>query len=311
MKTRSLPPVLAAGAALLLLAGGAAGAGSLELAPRFAPGDAYALSLRAETDTRAVSRGGDRDAVEETVTLVYRASVLVLEVDAQGQPVRERHAAVALTAERPEGTASLFGDDTVYEVRREEGAVRLFAGGARVDRKVEAIVADVLATQFEHTTGPALLAPDGPVRPGASWNLDPDLARRFLREHGVRALRLDGAPTATLREAGAAGARVLAYRIPVAWLEIPRVQENARTGASAAVLEGEIHLPAEAGAPRRHVSRLALQARGTFTGPVGGASTPWRVERESRTDQLTRVVRKDEIAAHGGLPPAMQGLSGP
>jgi hypothetical protein len=295
MTIRSALPLAPLALALVLTTN--ASGEELRLAPRYEPGDAYALSLRTTTETRAVSQGGGRDVAQEEVTLTYRASVLVLEVDRHGHPTRERHASVRLTAERPEGSDELFGEGTIYEVRRNEGGgLRLRVHGTRPEPAVETAVADVLATQFEYTAGPALLEPGRPVAAGETWALDPDRARRFLRAHGLRAARLDGPARATLRAADD-GDRVIDYRIPVARFRVPGLAPNARPAGSEAHLEGRIRIPADAAAPRLHRSHLALSMHGVFEGDPGVTrTTPWRVERVARSHQATRVVRREELA---------------
>lgn len=312
---RPLLPALASGL-LLLGALGAAAAEELELRPGYAPGDAYALSLRATTETEALSRGGERDSFREKVQLDYRATVVVLEVDEEGRPTRERHGGVELTFERPGETGSLFGEGTRYEVERlPRGKIRLFVDGARAEAKVERIVGDLLGSQFEHTLGPKLFDPGRPVEVGESWSPSPAVARRFLRDQGIRVVQLGDPPTATLREVREAdGTRHLAIdtRIPIAWLEPSRLPENGKLSDSEATFEGQIRLPAGPGAPSRaYGSKLELRMQGVVAPPGANAKVPWTLESSTVSNQQTRVVDATEAESSGRLPMGMSGEAPP
>ena len=85
----------------------------IALRPRYQVGDRYALTLSLDTSTRVhAARGGgrnpSRDSFKEDVELHYTAEVEVLETDAAGLPLRERHEVGELTSKRPEGTRALF-----------------------------------------------------------------------------------------------------------------------------------------------------------------------------------------------------------
>lgn len=285
----------------LALAGASqAQAAEVDLAPRHRSGDSYALSLRAGRDTDASWKGRERNAFAEQVQLDYTATVVVLEVDAVGRVIRERHDGVRLTATRPDGSASLFRDGASFELRRDDNDLQVFAGEERIDRKTEKLVAGLLATRFEHGTGPALFDPGRPVEIGESWPLDPTLARRFLRERGVRVVALEGPPTATLeRVAGADGqdALVIRYAIPVARFEADELPAHARSTKSEALIEGEIPLAGEAGASG-HAMRLALTMNGVVQAPGFAYATPWRFESARRSDERTQILRGAYASGH-------------
>lgn len=300
-------PLSLAGALLLAFAAGAASAERVDLAPRYAAGDAYMLSLSTVTDTRASSQdGAQRRTWEDRVRLDYEAAVRVLEVDAQGHPRRERHTGVRLTARRPDGERSLFDDGTAFEVRRDGEALRVLVNGSRIEPALEEIVRSVLQDRFEDAAADALLDPGRPVAVGETWELDPALARRFLRARGVRAVRLAGPATASLQlqpQGEPHGQRVVAYRIPVAWLEAEGLPENARTAGSEALYEGQIRLPAEAGDATRHASTLTLRLHGHLEGAGPAQTAPWSLERSKIADQSVRVVQRAEASEPGAREP--------
>jgi len=291
--------VLAAG---LWLAGDAR-AQELRLAPRWQPGDAYTLSLHDTTETEASARR--REALSERVELAYRADVEVLEVDAAGRPVREWHERVRLTAERPDGEATLFAGDASFEVRRDgRGGVRLFAVDGPVARGVERVVAPLLESHLAHGLVPALLDPGRPVGPGDRWEIPEAVARRLLRASDVRAVEVDGAPTATLRpDPDDPGLVSVHYRIPVARAEADAMPENLHTSRSSAVVEGRIDLAAAG--PVAHESTLLFTMDGVVRKPGVAAPFPWSLERSERTvERLGRVRRVADHAASSTPPPA-------
>ncbi len=291
----AVPSLLVAGLAALALLGPAATAEELVLAPRYEPGDVYTLHLRATTDTEASAKAGRRDTYQEKVTLDYSATVLVLEVDERGQPTRERHGGVRLTFERPDERGSLFRDDTMFEVRRDDrGHAALFARGGRAEPEIERIVTDLLRWQFEYGVGPALFDPGRPVQVGDSWPLDPGLARRFARAQGVEVMSFSAPATATLkRDARAGGGLVVAYEIPIGWFEVERMREDLRTSESEARLRGEIRLPAEPeGGPIVYSSNLALRMDGVVGSPGSSQTFPWTVRSQKLANQRTRLVER-------------------
>lgn len=304
----ALTTCLALGAGLPAAAGEARGAAeaaakgerhAIALAPPYAPGDAYVLSLRTTSDTRARSNTGGSEAVDEELALAYRATVRVLEVDDAGRPVREVHQGVELAVER-DGTESTFlGEGTAYEVRRggdgsEEG-VRLFVDGERVRSKVERLVSRALERQFEHTLGPKLFAPGREVAVGERWALDPELARRFLEHRGLRVLELGEPATASLRrnDSGTSGELVIDYAIPVEWLELERMPEGTRPSKTSAKVEGAIRVPAD---PRHaaleHRSELVLDLKGALVKPGASRAYSWSLESTRSAEQSTRVVQR-------------------
>lgn len=289
-----LSSLLAAALGTLAVSGAPAFAADLVLQPHHRVGDSYALSLHADRDTDASWKARAHSTFAESARLDYTATVVVLEADATGRALRERHENVRLTATRPEGQTSLFGDGASFEVRRSGDALQVFAGDERLDRKSEEIVTALLATQFERGVGPALFDPGRPVELGESWALDPTLARRLLREHGVRAVKLDGAPTATLARrpaAGADGELVIRYAIPVAWFEADGLPAHARATESDARLEGEIPLAAD-GAVIGHEAKLALRMNGVVHAPGFAATTPWRFASARQSDERIQVLRR-------------------
>jgi hypothetical protein len=262
-------------------------------------GDSYALSLR--TTTQSALRARSRSLQAEDVQLTYTATVEVLETDAAGLPLRERHAGAQLRYERPDGAGALFQDGAAFDVRRSaDGDVQLFAKDGRVERKIEKLVGAVLATQFEYSLVPTLLAPGRSVEIGETWELDPKLARRLLRAHDVRIVDFAGPATATLARGDGddADARVIRYRIPIARWEPGALPDNARTAESDAQVEGEIRLSADPdAAPLEHRSKLVSSLHGVLTASGVAAPVPWSLENASASEQSTRILRRS-IAAN-------------
>jgi len=289
---------VAAFAAILFfwVARGAA-AEELVLKPRYQAGDCYALSLHTTTQTAVRSKGARRKSFDEDVQLEYGARVVVLEVDANGQPVRERHEDVRLAFVRPGESGALFKEHAAFEVRRAEGGdVQLFANEKRIPRAVEKVVVDLLASQFEYSLGPALFDPGRPVAIGESWELDQSIARRFLRDRGVRVVDFDGPATATLeQQAGDDGEPALGirYRIAVGRWQPDEVHPNSLTAASEGHVEGEIRLAAGPHEqPLRHVSNLVMSVNGVVTASRVADPVTWRLEMSRSTEQSTQIVRK-------------------
>lgn len=302
----SISSVLLVAAAISFTPAASAQPEALDLFPGVRPGDVYELSLSQATETDASARGERRTRFEEALVLGYEARVEVLEVDAQGRATRERHSDVELTVERDGETGSLFRRGTRYEVHRDQGRIEIHSNGRRVEAAIEKLVAPVLAAQLEHGDTPALLDPGRPVRPGESWELSPERARRLLREAGVRVVEFDGAARATLVPHESDPERVsLRYRIPVGWCEVDGLAPNLRSARSGAVLEGILDL--EARAPHRalrHDAELALSLRGFVEKRRGvAAAAPWRLERETRVAQRNRLpLAARPIAAEAPAP---------
>lgn len=292
-----LIPRLVASLSLVVLASIPASAEEIRLLPGHQAGDSYALSLRTTTQTDVRSKARRQKA--EDVQLTYTADVVVLATDAAGMPVRERHERAQLRYERSGETGSLFRDAAAFEVRRDaDGDVQLFVQDARIDRKIEELVVDVLATQFEYTLAPALLQPDRPVEIGESWTLDPQIARKLLRTQGVRVVAFAGPAMATLERGPDDGTRVIRYRIPIDRWVPDDLPVNAQTAQSDAQIEGEIRVSAEPGpAAFEHRAQLAASLHGVVTAPGVAAPVPWRMERAHAAEQSTRPLDRKLAAA--------------
>ena len=268
------------------------------LKPRFEPGDSYQLSLRATTSTETSLSSGAEKAFHENVQLEYKTTVEVLEVDAAGQSVRERHHDVELTFMRPEESGSLFRK-AIYQVRRSNGEIRIFVRGERVEPRVEKLIAGILGSQFEYTLGPALFDPGRPVEVGESWELDPSLTRRFLREQGLRGVELAEPATATLKLEGDGRTRerVIHFSIPIDRFELSELPENARTAGSRARYAGEIRLSRDpAGSPVTFSSNLDMSLQGVVPAPRVASSVPWSFQRSQISDQQTRRVESTLVS---------------
>lgn len=312
IRSRAVLPFLAV--ALVLAAGPAAAGQALEMRPRRAPGDAYRLSLSTTTETRATSRGEEGKAVAEDVRLDYEATVTVLAVDDAGRPIREAHERVRLDFTRPGESGSLFGPGTAFEVRRDElGRIALLVGNKRVEQRIEELVTPLLERQFEHTLEAQLVDPGRPVADGDTWTLDRRLAKRFLRDRGVRVVDFDGPATAQVRrEAVAQGPDVwvIDYRIPMDWLELDPMPVNARPARSQGHFQGQLRLAVERGeGVAVHSSDLDLEMNGIVHASRVTRPFPWRVESSRLVDQ--RVQPLEPRIAEGGRAPVVAGRSAP
>jgi hypothetical protein len=169
-----------------------------------------------------------------------------------------------------------------------------------MDPGAEKVIAEILEAQFEHTLEPVLLDPRRAVEVGESWDLDPSLTLRFLRQRGVRVVELDGIGTATLERQPGGGdpeALSIAYRIPIRRFELDRMPANARASESDARFEGWIRLDRDE--PRTPVScgsSLTLRMHGVSTAPGVAESVAWSV-------RSSVVVRR---SAQRAEPPASQ-----
>ncbi len=283
----------------VLLAPSFASAADLRLTPRHQVGDRFTLSIDANTHTRALSQSPATRAVGEQVRLRYDASVVILEVDAAGTSLRERHEGARFRFERPDGSGSLFPDRVDYEVRRrDDGRARIFIGDERLDRRRESLLTALLTSQFEATLGPALLQPGGPVEIGDSWELDARLARRFLREQGLRVVDFGAPATATLELAPDADGRELRirYQIPIERLELLEMPPNTRTSASGASYSGELRLGT---APRQqsHIANLTLDLNGVVVKSGVAASFPFELHSSKLVRQRTRWPEPTVLSA--------------
>ncbi len=274
-------------------------------------GDRYQLLLRTETATEAVSRAAKRQTFDERVQLAYDATVVVLEADESGRPVRERHQDVSLVVDRSEGTGSLFRRGTSFEVRRENDALAIYVEDVRISPEIERLVTDVLRERSHRPDFADSLEPTPEVAAGGGgrWELEPDRAARILAAHGLAIEELADAPTATLevRE----GRRSVHYRIPVRGLDVGNLPLGAAVDRSDAVLEGRLEWPEESGSPEiAHSSNLELSLRGSierrapavvwshYDASSDTDEAPpiahFELDRAHRVDQ--RIVPLDEVA---------------
>jgi hypothetical protein len=284
---------------VLALAGAmaaAASAADVELRPRYQAGDRYALALVTDTKTRVDARGAARKAFREDVELRYWAEVEVLETNATGAPVRERHEKVDLRYVRPEGTQALFKEGATFDLaRRSDGTVTIRFEGERVDARIERIVGELLAHQSEYAVA-ALLDPGHAVAVGDRWELDPARVQEFLLARGIREAELDGAATARL-EAGKGDRLALHYRIPIRDFGLSEMPAGAERTDSKARLEGQIDLDGRGlHRVRAHKSNLALELDGALRGSTGSRSGTWTLERTQSVDQHTETLR-DQLAS--------------
>jgi hypothetical protein len=267
----------------------------IALRPGYRVGDRYAIALVTKTDTRVDARGAASKSFREKVELRYTAQVEVLEVDAAGAPLRERHEGVDLTYERPEGRQSLFAQGAVFELtRRSGGSVEIRFGGERVQPQIERIVGDLLAHQSECTVA-ALLDPGRPVAVGERWELDPDRVREFLRARGIQSPKLSGPSTAKL-ETGDGDQLSLRYRIPIDQFALKDLPENSTRTDSEGSLQGELRLDGH-GLHRAiaHTSALSLEIDGAVHPPGTTATAAWSLARSQSVDQHTETLR-DQLA---------------
>ena len=265
------------------------------LRPRYQTGDRYALALVTQTHTRVDARGGPRNAFREEVELRYSAQVEVLETDAAGAPLRERHEKVELTAVRSDETKSLFAPGATFELaRRGDGSVEIQFQGERIAAKIERIVGDLLAHQSEYALA-ELLDPGHPVAVGQRWELDPEHVRDFLEARGIRKVKLDGAATAQL-ESGEGGRLSLGYRIPIEKFVLPDLPEGTTRTDSEGSLQGDVELDGR-GLHRAvaHRSSLELEIDGANHQPGTARATAWTLERKQSVDQRTETL-KDQLA---------------
>jgi len=271
-------------------------ADDVALRPRYQAGDRYALALITKTNTRVDSRGGSRKTFSEDVELRYSAEVEVLETDAAGTPLRERHAKVDFTSVRPGGTKSLFTPGATFDLaRRSDGGVEIQANGERVAPRIEQIVGDLLAHQAEYGIA-ALVDPGHPVVIGQTWELDPERVQAFLQSRGIRSASLDGAARADLR-AGEGGRLAVHYKIPIEKFALPDLPDGTTRTDSRGTLDGEVQLDAH-GLHRAvaHRSALELAIKGAVHQPGTARATAWTLERSQSVEQHTETL-KDPLAA--------------
>jgi hypothetical protein len=265
------------------------------LRPRYQAGDRYALTLVTKTNTSVDARGSASKAFREDVELRYSAQVEVLETDAAGAPLRERHEDVEFTAVRPDGAKSLFAPGATFELaRRSDNSVEIQFKGERVGARIEQLVGELLAHQSEYAVA-GLLDPGHPVAVGERWELDPERVQAFLHARGMQSVKLDGAATATLAS-GESGRLALRYRIPIKKFVLPDLPAGTTRTDSEGKLEGEVQL--DAGGLHRavaHRSSLALEIDGAIHQPGTARATAWTLARSQSVDQHTETL-KDQLA---------------
>ena len=286
----SIRALLLAGVSLLLLGASTPDPGAV-LSARHRPGDRYALVLETATVTEARSNRSGVEPFHERVEQVYRADVEVLEVDAAGRPVRERHEHVRVTGARGAEKASLFEGDVHYEVERRDGGVRIRLEEPGESDAVERIVTPLLEVRLGGRLGAELLDPGREVAMGEPWGLSERLARRLLRADDLRAVRFDGEPTAVLRPHPSDAALVsLHYTIPVASFELRDLPANGRASRSRARVEGRIDLAPDASWPVAHETTFELHVAGAVD--TRGAARPfgWSLDRSERSIERIRVL---------------------
>ena len=273
-----------------------AGADDVALRPRFQVGDRYALSLSLDTETRVDARGGARDSFREDVELRYAAQVEVLETDAAGLPLRERHEGVELDSVRAKETTALFVKGAVFELtRRPDSSVEIHFRGARVEPRIEKIVGDLLAHQTEYAIA-ALLDPGRPLAIGERWELDPERVGEFLRTRGIQSVALDGAASAELAK-NRREELVVRYRIPIRRFALPELPEGSSASNSEGRLEGEVQLDGHgAHRARAHASKLQLDIEGALRAPGSSRAGRWHLRRSQSVDQHTETL-KDQLAS--------------
>ncbi len=270
----------------------------VSLTPRdFFPGDSYALFLRTDSTTEAHLRSTPVRSHWDMVELRYSAAVIVTEVDDEGIPTRERHEGAQLTYVRPYETEALFDEKVSLDIHRlSRGRVEIYHAGERVAGKIERTIEKVLAQQFEYGLGPELFTPSQPVAVGDTWALDPWVARRFLRQLGVRAIRVSKDATATLvrsHREGAVGELAIRYSIPIPWFAPERMPAYSLPADSNGLLEGEIVLPPHPALGHiGHSSMLTLSAHGSLRVTAPGGGKAWLVQSAIEADQRTRMVKK-------------------
>ena len=272
---------------------------ALVLEPGRSVGDRYTLRLEREVEDEVA--GSERP---ESVKLDYRALVQVLEVDETGRITRERHSDVRMNFERPEEFGSMFKEDTVFEVRREED-IQLFVRGERVARQIEEPVVEMLEGQFAATVAPRLLQPRVAVALGDSWPLDAELTKEYLRSLGLRAISVFE-PTASFARDDETGERGISFEIPIGYFLVPGLPVELRISETTALLRGRVHLDA-AGNVDGFAQDLVLELHGVSGSVAQGTANPFGLVR-SRSD---RQATGDATFAPASLRPAKGGTSEP
>jgi hypothetical protein len=281
-------------ATLIGFAALSASAEEVVLRPHYSQGDSYALSLTTQNGARIAARGPVAKGFNEDAEIRYSATVVVLEVDAVGAPLRERHQGADLTIVRPGETNVPFLSGT-FEVRRTGGRPQIFIGGERADRDVEQVVTRLLANQLEYGVG-ALIDPGRSVAVGESWEIPEARVRAYLKDQGVRDVKLDGPATATLARIQDDG-RAVRYRIPISSFTLKKLPANARTARSGGSLEGEVALGAQR-RPVHHVASLVLEMNGAIVKTGVTTAYPWSYRVAKASEQRTRKVEPALASAY-------------
>jgi hypothetical protein len=268
----------------------------IALRPRYQVGDRYAISLSVDTGTRIDARGGASDSFRENVELRYSAQVEVLETDAAGLPLRERHTEADLTSVRPEGTRSLFVKGAEFDLtRRRDGGVEIQFHDERATPAIEKIVGELLAHQSEHALA-ALLDPGRPLSVGERWDLDAARVNEFLQARGIRAVALEK-PAHAVLSGGGSDPLVVRYRIPIRDFALPELPEGSTASDSEGELVGEVKLDASGlHRARAHTSKLELDINGTLRTSGRAADGRWHLRRSQSVAQHTETL-KDQLAS--------------
>jgi hypothetical protein len=301
------PSLLSLGVSLALAVAVPASAEEIALVPKHRPGDSYLLTLGASTITDASSGGSVNKRYHERMEVDYEATVVILEVDAEGHPIRERHDDVKLAVQSTQGSGPVFEGDSSFEVHRDDGEITVLFQGHRADPKTEKAIVRVLETQFEHTLEPSLLDPGRPVAVGETWELDRSLAHELLWRRGVQVVKFGEPATATLAHRAGADGRAgleIDYRIPISWLHADGLLPNAMAGNTEGFFGGTIRLASSAqSVPITRTSRLTLDVDGAV-GTSGQPSLrpyPWSV-RSSKIAEQTAARVEAKLSTPVGLP---------
>jgi hypothetical protein len=290
------PTLLSVGAILALAVAATAPAEEIAFLPKYQPGDSYVLTLGATSETDASSGGSVSKRFHEMLQMDYEATVVILEVDGEGRPIRERHQDVSMVVRSTQGSGPVFEGDLTLEVHRHHGKVRVFCDGCRTNPNKEKAIVRILETQFEHTLEPSLLDPRRPVAVGESWELDRSLAGELLRRRGVRVAAFGEPATATLvRRAGDDGSVGLEvdYRIPISWVNVSELFPSAFAGETDGLLQGRVRFaPALDRVPISRTSTLTLDVDGAVTtsAEIATRPYPWSVHSSRVAEQSAAKV---------------------
>lgn len=278
-----------------LVAFGASAEG-IRIRPGYAAGDEYAVSLATTTRTDFRARGDVARSLDEELEFRYSAHVVVVEIAADGSPVRERHEGVELTVVEKDGPRSLLKKGAALDVvRTADGAVQIFHGGKPVDPQLAKIVGQLLARQLEHGVA-ALVDPGRAVEVGETWQIEGERVQAFMRSRGIQEAKLDGPATATL-EALPGGRLAVRYRIQMDGFALGELPSNTHNARSKAKLEGEVQLESVGvHRPIGHTSDLALRIKATMKKPGNTRTASWSVRRSESVVQRSETLT-DQLAS--------------